>query len=196
MMRNRSTLEIRGLNRRQFCKAGLVALAGLTLPTPLLADSAESLPPERQLSFYHTHTGETLNSATYWANGTVQPSALVDIYQILRDHRSHEISAIDLELLDQLVLLNRTLDNREPLHVISGFRSVKTNQYLRSKSQGGGVAKYSLHMDGRAIDIRVPGFSTEQLHQTAVSLKKGGVGLYPGLKFVHIDTGPIKYWQG
>lgn len=188
--------NINGLSRRRFCKSGLITLAGLTLPTPLLANEIRLPLPERQLSFVHLHTGETLNGATYWENGAVQRAALADIYHILRDHRSGESVEIDLNLLDQLVLLNQKLDNRKPLHIISGFRSQKTNQYLRSKSQGGGVAKYSLHMDGRAIDIRIPGYNTTELYKTAASLRAGGVGFYPGLKFIHMDTGQVKYWQG
>ena len=191
-----SSPEKNSLNRRQFCKSGILALATLTLPLPLWAEESKICLPERQLSFFHTHTGETLNCATYWADGTVQEDALTEIYQILRDHRSGEATHIDLKLLDQLVLLNQKLDNREPLHIISGFRSQKTNDYLRSKSQGGGVAKYSLHTEGRAIDIRVPGLDVTDLHKAAASLGLGGVGLYPGLKFVHMDTGQTRYWQG
>jgi len=185
-----------GLNRRQFCKAGLLALAGLSLPTRLLAAGADLCLPERQLSFYNTHTGETLNCATYWANGALQHDALADINTILRDHRADLVAEIDFRLLDQLNQLNQLLDNREPLHIISGYRSPMTNNYLRQKSQGNGVAKHSLHMEGRAIDIRIPGVDTQTLHKAARSLKKGGVGYYPGLKFVHMDTGHIRHWKG
>jgi len=185
-----------GLSRRQFCKSGTLALAGLALPAPLLAKSIELYLPERQLSFVHLHTGETLNCATYWANGTAQKDSLAEIYHILRDHRSGETTEIDLDLLDQLTLLNQTLNNKKPLYIISGFRSPQTNAYLRKKSQGGGVAKRSLHMEGRAIDIRIPGLDTKELYKAASSLKKGGVGFYPGLKFVHMDTGQVKYWRG
>lgn len=184
------------MNRRQFCKSGILALTGLALPTRLLTAGIEVCQPERQLSFFNTHTGESLNCATYWANGTAQPDALTEIYQILRDHRCNEVVEIDLDLLDQLTLLNQVLENREPLHIISGYRSPQTNAYLRQKSQGGGVAKYSLHMDGRAIDIRIPGVDTLTLRKAALSLKKGGVGYYPGLKFVHMDTGSIRTWRG
>ncbi len=196
MTKNHNDSTIKGLSRRQFCKSGLLTAAGLALPTTLLAKGAELCLPDRQLSFLHTHTGETLNCATYWANGTIQSDALADIYQILRDHRCNQVAEIDLKLLDQLTLLNQALDNKEPLHIISGFRSPQTNAYLRKKSQGGGVAKRSLHMDGRAIDIRIPGIDIKDVQRAAASLKKGGVGLYPGLKFVHMDTGRVRYWQG
>ncbi len=184
-----------GLSRRQFCKSGMLAIAGLALPTPILAQAAELCRPERQLSFFHTHTGETLKCATYWANGTLQSDVLTDIYQILRDHRSNEVAEIDTDLLDQLTLLNQVLDNSEPLHIISGYRSPRTNAYLRKKSQGG-VAKRSLHMDGRAIDIRIPGIDTATLRKAALSLKKGGVGYYPESRFVHMDTGRFRTWGG
>lgn len=196
MTKNNSNSVIKGISRRQFCKSGMLAVAGLALPVPLLAKGAELCLPDRQLSFLHTHTGETLNCATYWANGTVQTDALTDIYQILRDHRANQVFEIDLKLLDQLTLLNQALNNKEPIHIISGFRSPQTNAYLRKNSQGGGVAKRSLHMDGRAIDIRIPGIDIKDLHHAASSLKKGGVGFYPGLQFVHMDTGRVRYWQG
>jgi uncharacterized protein YcbK (DUF882 family) len=183
------------LTRRQICKTGALALAGLALPSTLQAATLIS-EPTHTLSFYHTHTNETLHGATYRKNGSLQPDTLHAIYHILRDHRCDQMAAIDLNLLDQLTRLNRQLGNQEPLHIISGFRSAETNAYLRKKSQGGGVAKRSLHMDGRAIDIRIPGFDVYDIYTAAVSLKAGGVGLYPGLKFIHIDTGEIKYWNG
>jgi uncharacterized protein YcbK (DUF882 family) len=183
-----------GLSRRQFCKSGILALAGLALPTPLLAKGIDLLLPERQLSFYNTHTGESLKNVTFWANGTYQTDALTQIHQVLRDHRSGQVAEIDLRLLDQLCLLNQKLENSAPLHIISGYRSPKTNSNLRNT--GGGVAKHSLHMDGRAIDIRLPGCATSDLHKAAVSLKKGGVGFYPNSRFVHLDTGRVRYWSG
>lgn len=184
-----------GLSRRQFCKSGILALAGLSLPTPILAKGLDLLLPERQLSFYNTHTGESLKNVTFWSNGTYQTDGLTEIYQILRDHRSGQITKIDASLLDQLFLLNQQLDNDKPLHIISGYRSPKTNNQLR-KSGGGGVAKRSLHMDGRAIDIRLPGCNLKHLHKAAVAMKKGGVGYYPSSQFVHLDTGRVRYWSG
>ena len=184
-----------GLTRRKLCKSGLLALAGLALPGQVLAKGAELLLQERSLSFYNTHTGEVLKNATFWSNGTYQRDALAEIDHLLRDFRTGQIAKIDRQLLDQLCLLNKKLGNDQPLHIISGFRSPKTNSQLRN-SGGGGVAKHSLHMDGRAIDIRLPGSSTKALHKAAISIKQGGVGFYPESRFVHLDTGRIRYWSG
>ncbi|PLX98259.1 MAG: hypothetical protein C0623_13125 [Desulfuromonas sp.] len=185
----------RFMNRRKFCKLTTLGLVGSCFPA-LTAVADLSADSERSLSFVHLHTGETLQQTTYWKNGRAQKASIERIFHILRDHRTDEIAPIDIALLDQLNLLNRALSHSGPLHVISGFRSESTNLYLRQKSQGGGVAKSSLHMEGRAIDIRVPGFTTGEIFEAAASMKQGGVGYYPGLKFVHMDTGPIKSWSG
>jgi uncharacterized protein YcbK (DUF882 family) len=192
---DQSDPTLRGLSRLKFCKSSLLAVAGIALPTQLLAKGIELFLPERRLSFYNTHTGESLKNVTFWSNGTYQPDALTQIHQVLRDHRSGQVAEIDLKLLDQLCLLNQSLKNSEPLHIISGYRSPRTNNQLRNTG-GGGVAKHSLHMDGRAIDIRLPGCSVSNLHKAALALKEGGVGYYPNSQFVHLDTGRVRYWSG
>jgi len=182
------------LTRRQLCKSGLLALAGLTLPTSLLAQPLDQILPHRQVSFYNTHTGESLHNIDYWADGDYQAEALGAINHILRDHRSGEVAEIDPRLLDQLWLLNRRIDNRKPFSIISGYRSPQTNLQLRKTSSG--VAKHSLHMDGRAIDIRLPGRNLNDLRRAALAMRQGGVGFYPQSQFVHLDTGDIRQWTG
>lgn len=183
------------MTRRQLCHAGLLALAGLALPTAALAKGAELLLPERELSFFNIHTGETLRNVDYWTDGRYQSDALSAINHILRDHRTGEVIRIDQRLLDILWQLNRRIDNKKPFSIISGYRSPQTNDMLR-RTGGGGVAKHSLHMDGRAIDIRIPGYDLRQLQQTALALGKGGVGYYPDSQFVHLDTGRVRHWTG
>ena len=90
-------------------------------------------------------------------------------------------------------LLRRRVGSTEPFHLISGYRSPETNAALAAKSNGG-VARRSLHMDGMAADIRLPGCALETLHRTAVALKAGGVGLYTRSDFMHVDTGRVRYW--
>jgi uncharacterized protein YcbK (DUF882 family) len=182
------------LSRRQLCQSGFLALASLAIPPSLLAMSLNQILPARQLSFFNTHTGEKLQHIDYWAKGDYQLDALGAIDHILRDHRSGEITRIDYRLLDQLWLLNHRLDNRHPLHVISGYRSAQTNRKLRKT--GGGVAKYSLHMDGRAIDLRLPNRELTAVHQAAIDLHQGGVGYYPDSQFIHLDTGAVRHWSG
>ena len=183
-----------GISRRKLCKSALLAACGLALPAPLLARGTDICRPERQLSFYNTHTGESLKCATFWADGTYLADSLAEINRLLRDHRTGEIAPIDPNLLDQLFLLSRKLDSSAPLHVISGYRSPQTNDTLRRS--GNGVARRSLHMDGRAIDIRLPGCDLKQLHAAAVNLQRGGVGLYQQSAFIHLDTGRVRNWRG
>jgi len=182
------------MNRRSFCKNGLLALAGLTLPLPALARTTPYPLASRELSFYNIHTGEELQGVTYWTQGAYLSDALTEIDHLLRDYRTDEIVPIDPNLLDTLFLLTRKLDCSDPLHIISGYRSPATNAMLRNSSSG--VAKRSLHMQGRAIDLRLPGCGLEHLHQTALDIARGGVGYYPGSDFVHLDTGPFRTWHG
>ncbi len=131
-------------------------------------------------------------SVDYWADGQYIEPALTEIDIILRDFRTGEVESIDRNLLDCLQLLRQTLNLVEDFHVISGYRSAKTNQTLANES--GGVAKKSLHMRGMAIDIRIPGIQLTRLRTAAASLKMGGVGYYPKPDFVHIDVGRVRYW--
>jgi uncharacterized protein YcbK (DUF882 family) len=148
----------------------------------------------RELSFCNTHTLENL-TALYCCAGRYEPAMLAKIDHILRDHRANEVKAIDVGLLDLLHRLGATLQTSAPYHIISGYRSPVTNASLRAN--GGthtGVASKSLHMVGKAIDIRVPDVPLKELRQAAVSLKGGGVGYYPDLNFVHVDVGRVRYW--
>ena len=99
---------------------------------------------------------------------------------------------MDPRLLDLLVELRARLRTTAPFHVISGYRSPATNAMLAATTEG--VASNSLHMDGMAIDIRVPNRPLRQLHQVALNLEAGGVGYYPRSDFVHVDTGRVRRW--
>lgn len=102
------------------------------------------------------------------------------------------MKAIERRLLDLLHRLHATLDTSEPFHVISGYRSPDTNAMLLAR--GGGVARHSLHMDGQAIDLRVPGRALSKIRGAALALRGGGVGYYPGSDFVHVDVGRVRWW--
>lgn len=144
----------------------------------------------RSLAFYHTHTGETL-SAVYFDAGRYVPDALGALNQLLRDFRSGEVAAIDPQLFDLLYVLNQTC-GAGTFEIISGYRSPQTNQLLRRRS--GGVAAGSLHLHGRAIDIRLRGCDTGRLRDAALALRQGGVGYYRDSDFVHVDTGRVRTW--
>ncbi|WP_298036766.1 DUF882 domain-containing protein [uncultured Desulfuromonas sp.] len=181
------------ISRRKFLRLGMMTAAGLALPLPALARFPGPVVVEKTLSLYNTHTGETLNSAVYWAEGRYLPEALTSISHLLRDHRANEATAMDPQLFDLLYALSRQMETSEPFHVISGFRSPVTNDQLRRQG-GGGVAKYSLHMDGKAVDLRLPGRNLAALRRAAMSLNGGGVGYYPRSQFVHVDTGRVRTW--
>ena len=169
---------------------------GTLLVAPSLILSRNTLAsntPTRTLRFDHTHTGEKLAIA-YTSGDRYLPSALLAINRFLRDFRTGEVHAIDPKLLDQLHQLATVTGSSAPFQVISGYRSTATNTVLRSHSTG--VASQSLHLNGRAIDIRLADVGIADLRDAAVSLRAGGVGFYSDSKFVHVDTGRVRRWQG
>ena len=180
------------ITRRDFLvKMGLLTAAvGLT-SSPAFGAIGNTLSPERRLSLYNTHTGEKLETV-YWAGGKYLPDALSKINHILRDHRTGRVRPIDEHLLDLMHALNKKLCAKQPFHIISGYRSPETNKLLRYRSKK--VASKSLHMKGKAIDIRLPGCELPKLREAALELKGGGVGLYSRLNFVHLDTGRFRFW--
>ncbi|MBV0932421.1 DUF882 domain-containing protein [Marinobacterium weihaiense] len=147
----------------------------------------------RELRFDHLHTGERLHT-TYWAQGDYVRDSLADINHLLRDFRTGEEHPIDPRLLDLLHRLKQQSGNDNPFQIISGYRSPRTNARLRAASNG--VAQKSLHMQGQALDIRLPGTPLKELHRLACDAKVGGVGLYTRSNFIHIDTGRVRYWGG
>lgn len=175
--------------RRSFLKSSVAVASSLALPA--LARAAVAAPHERSLRFYNTHTGETLRTM-FWAEGQFIPEALQDINHLLRDHRNDKVGAIDPELMLLLDRVSSQFSNHEVIHVISGYRSPETNRMLAEAS--GGVAKHSMHIEGKAIDVRIPGRELERLHKAALALKSGGVGYYPASQFVHMDTGRVRHW--
>ena len=179
------------MNRRDFLKFGLITgFCGLVPKS--FGSIVNSYFQTRTLYFYNTHTGEFLKEIFY-ENGRYNKEGLKNIFYILRDFRNNEIAEIDIKLIDTLYILTKTLEvNNRPINIISGYRSPKTNNLLRELSSG--VAKNSLHMQGKAIDINISGVPLHILRDAAISLKAGGVGYYLSSNFVHIDTGRIRYW--
>lgn len=184
------SLECAG--RRRFLGFAALAAAGFVLPMPQAFAHAKPR-GERVLAFENLHTGETLKTV-YWANGSYIQSNLADINHILRDFRTNDVKAIDPKLLDLLHELKLTVGSHKPFAIISGYRSPKTNAMLRANSSG--VAKRSMHLEGKAVDIRIPGYNLSNLRRAALSLRGGGVGYYPKSGFVHVDTGRVRTWGG
>lgn len=196
-------------SRRHFLKSlghfglmSLVAGPGLIIPKrlhaptlpegfiPPPAPAAILKEPELALSLYNTHTGERLKNHVFWAEGNFIEEQLHQMNQLFRDHRTGDVHAIDPKLLKLLVKITQLVESNEPIHLISGYRSPKTNKILASNSAG--VAKNSQHLYGKAADIMIPGRSLKQVQLAAKSLKVGGVGRYPA--FVHVDTGRVRSW--
>jgi uncharacterized protein YcbK (DUF882 family) len=173
-------------SRRTFLTTALTVPV-LAAPMVSLAGSFE----QRSVSFVHTHTGEHLTT-TYFRAGRYDPTSLTSVNYLLRDFRSSEVAAMDPGLLDILFDLKVMANRDSTFEIISGFRSPATNAKLRAKS--GGVAEKSLHMQAKALDIRLTGFSTKKLQQLAMSLRRGGVGFYNASNFIHVDTGKVRYW--
>jgi uncharacterized protein YcbK (DUF882 family) len=178
-------------SRREFLKVSAGTLAAGMLPLPALAATIKSVDTKRTLGFFNTHTSEKLKVCYFDGEG-YRPEALERINFILRDFRADEILPIDPLLLDQLFALKTRIQPRTPFHIISGYRSPTTNAMLRRTTSG--VARTSMHTQGRAIDIRLPGYSTRRLRNLCVKLKAGGVGYYPKSNFVHLDTGQVRTW--
>ena len=176
------------LGRRRFLVGSLGAAAALTGVARRAA--AENVAAHR-LSFYHIHTAEKL-TITYREHGEIVPDALVEINHYLRDFRTEQIHEIDVALLDKLHALFTTFDARGNFEVISGYRSPHTNEVLRHVTTG--VAEHSLHIEGRAIDVRLTSAKTTALRDAALAMKSGGVGYYAESNFVHIDTGKTRSW--
>lgn len=172
--------------RRDFLKCAGAALVAIA-PMAAWARASQC----RSLSFVHTHTGETL-SCVYYQEGGYDQATLARVNHFLRDFRTDEVHAIDPGVLDILFAVRSRADRDDPFHVISGYRSPATNAWLRSHSSG--VATHSLHMEGRAIDVRLPGFPTRRLRDIGVAMRRGGVGYYPASDFVHLDTGRVRSW--
>lgn len=169
-----------------FCGAAAVAMSPVGA-----AEAACRIQAVRNVAILNPHTGEAIKS-TYWVKGRYVPEELKAINYLLRDHWTNEVAEMDPKLLDVLSALQTRLDTKAAFHATSAYRSPETNDMLRRRGEG--AAKHSLHMEGKAVDVRLPGRSVKYLHRAAVRLKAGGVGYYPRSNFVHLDVGPVRHW--
>ena len=176
--------------RRGFLKWAAGGVGALALAPDLLKAAVLR---ERYLLFHNPNTGESIRQI-YWTprDGYVR-EAVNTISWALRDHHNDQVKLFDPNVLDQLYALQLQLGLGRPVNVISGYRSPSTNWMLCERSRG--VARNSFHMQAMALDIRVPGGRISDLYRAACSLGAGGVGYYPRANFVHIDSGPVRYWS-
>lgn len=184
-------ITTRDMDRRTFVKgiigvgAGMLVAPMIFIPRIVKADEGEKV-----LSFYNINTAEYLKKCVFWSEGAFNVEAENEISHFFRDFRTGEKMTIDRELIQLLHRIHEKLETTELIHLISGYRSPKTNAALRKKSKG--VASKSQHPLGKAADILIPGRSLKVLKEASKGFRAGGVGLYR--RFIHVDTGPIRYW--
>ncbi len=176
--------------RRRLLQAG-GALAGI--PAAVWARPVRSAAQGKRLSLLNLHTSEHLDLEFSRGDGYV-PSSLSAIQVLLRDYRNGQQHAIDPRLMDYLYDVAQGMGVDPVFSVISGYRSPQTNEQLREHSEG--VARHSLHLEGRAIDVRLAGVDCTELAARARSMSRGGVGYYRKSDFVHMDTGAYRTWNG
>jgi len=177
--------------RRRLVRGILGGLAACAIALPAPAPAAAAEPATRRLVLSNTHTGEVLDTI-YWANGSYLPAELGRLDWVFRDHRTSDVLAIDSRLFDLLHDLAATAGLEPRYHIVSGYRSPATNAMLAAKSDG--VSSRSLHMEGKAIDIRLEGLPLATLRDLALARRAGGVGYYPDSDFVHLDVGRVRSW--
>lgn len=175
------------LRRTLYLSLVLITILVTLSSARLYANSEQA----KELSFRHTHTNETL-SVVYWRDGKYLNDALVAINHFLRDFRTGDEADMDPELLDLLHTVYSETGSRGQFEIISAYRSPKTNQMLRSRSNG--VAKRSQHLLGKAIDVRLTDVPIETIRKVAYDLGVGGIGFYSRSNFVHLDTGRFRTW--
>jgi uncharacterized protein YcbK (DUF882 family) len=173
------------------CHLGLTSLLLLAGAGSVFDATAQN--ETRTLSFHHTHSGEDL-TVTFKRDGRYDEEALKELNHFLRDWRSQDQTTMDRHLFDILWEVYRDVDGKRPIQIISAYRSPATNAMLRRRSSG--VARFSQHMLGHAMDFFIPDVPLEQIRFAGLRLQRGGVGFYPtsGSPFVHLDTGSIRHW--
>jgi uncharacterized protein YcbK (DUF882 family) len=171
------------------------SLAGLAMwgSRPLFGSSAfASGLPEGRLTLFNVWTDERLEAHYRNEAGQYDLEALDDINRIFRCHYTGQVAAMDVRVLEYVNMVQHTLGGGREIHIISGFRSPEYNALL--VRSGRRAARNSLHMQGQAVDLRIPGVHPNVVRQAAVTLRRGGVGYYPRSKFVHLDSGPFRTW--
>jgi len=171
---------------------GLPPVPAAPAAAPVARASAASHAP-RWLKLHNIHTQEKIE-AVYFEKGEYVPDAVQALDKVLRDYRTGDVYSMHPELFDTLSALAQKTETKSHFQVISGYRSPRTNAMLHERS--GQVAKRSLHMDGKAMDVYLEDVALDRLRAAALDLGRGGVGYYPVSNFVHVDVGPVRRWVG
>jgi uncharacterized protein YcbK (DUF882 family) len=172
------------LSRRLFLSGLACALAHVP-PCRAGADTV------RQLTLVRPATGESARKVPFWSAGAPYQHGLAELNWLLRDVQAERVHPIDLRVYYLLAMLQAELGG-QPIIVTSGYRTEATNERLRQ--QGIDAARNSFHLRGRAADVNIQGVSPARLAMLGSVFGLGGVGLYRD--FVHLDTGPRRFWTG
>ncbi|WP_394212963.1 DUF882 domain-containing protein [Enterovibrio calviensis] len=183
-------MDVLDTQRRRFLLGGAACIVAASLPKTAFALPLASGEP-RELAMTSINTGEHLN-VCYFNGQKYLEDELKLLNNLCRDHRRNVSTDMDKKLYDQLTAIYQQVGAKNPITMISGYRSPATNEMLRKN--GGGQAKKSYHMTGQALDFYIEGVPLADIRNAARSLKAGGVGYYPNSGFVHIDTGPVRTW--
>jgi uncharacterized protein YcbK (DUF882 family) len=198
-------MDFNYIDRRSIIKLGLAGIVSvifsgeadafkrIVIPHKEILHADVVLPRERRICIHNLHTKEDIETV-YYRDGEYIDGELKDLDFIFRDHYNGLVKHIDPGLLDFLVAIQQKLQTREPFQLISGYRSKRTNERLRRHNKG--VAKRSMHIFGKAADIRLPSVGVRKLRRAAYELQSGGVGYYPRSNFVHVDVGKVRFWRG
>jgi uncharacterized protein YcbK (DUF882 family) len=185
-IRGSKALALRG------CGARILLTAFLFLPPGAAIAADRPSAPEYRLNLYETHTNERID-IVYRKGDSYIPEAIDRLDRFLRDHRTGNMRTLDPRVFDLLYDVSASLGHAgREIDIVCGYRTPSSNEFLRRTTSG--VAKHSRHIEGQAIDIRIPGVSTARLRDTALALGLGGVGYYPKSAFVHVDVGPVRHW--
>ncbi|MBS0150414.1 MAG: DUF882 domain-containing protein [Nitrospira sp.] len=189
---NRADQSTWDWTRRAFLQVSLVGtllLSGRLIgPQPVQAREL----PEGRLTLVNIWTDERLDVTYRDESGSYDLAALDDVNYLLRCHKTGEIGAIDVRVLEHVNLVQKKLGTQREIHIISGFRSPEYNDLLVRTGQQ--AARNSLHVQGQAIDLSIPGIPLKKLREAALELKYGGVGSYRNSTYVHLDSGPFRSW--
>jgi len=178
-------------SRRDFVKNAAIITSSLAVGSSELFASRRTKRRE-SLTLHSTHLNKTFH-AEFFDGHRYNITGLFQIDKAMMDYRAWQIARIDLKLVSLLYQINRHVGLHHKINIVSGYRSPRTNMYLRRHSRG--VAKHSYHMKAQAADIQIPGIRLHKLREIARGLGLGGVGYYPRSNFVHVDVGPVRHWR-
>ena len=169
--------------------------AALTIISANNLDTATANGDTRTIKMHHTHRGDGI-TVTFKRNGRYDDEALKKLNHFLRDWRTDDATTMDPQLFDAVWEVAREFGTDKQINIISSYRSPRTNEMLRGRSGSSGVARHSLHVQGKAMDFFIPGVSLDKIREAGLRLQRGGVGFYPtsGSPFVHMDVGNVRHW--